>query len=266
MLRSADKRLFTSGQLKDVFGGRLGGFPDALPGHLDNHALPVTADLRAWYDASALSSLTIAGACVSSVVDLSGNGFTATAAGVDRPMIARHPTLFNRRPVFVFTGVSQANTLASSAPMDDRTSTAFVVFMLNTLTSVSRTLIGGNNTTSNQFRVDVTTGRLATNSAGSVNIGTQGNAAVTVDTPSLGVQVLTATDVTHILNGTSETDANATAFTAGRTLWIGSQALAAGAREPFLGYIAEIVMYSATLSGADVTLVSDYLNAKWGIS
>jgi hypothetical protein len=254
MLRTGDRRLFLGVPISTAFrAGKLERGPATFPP-------PPVSGFGAWFDASDVSSLTRSGGAVTQWNDKSGNGLHATASGQNSPFLARDPLLFGGRTALAF----HQSILASSAAMDDRTFTAFVIAVCASVSS-NGTLIGGINVGSNQFRVDQTTGRLTTNDAGTSLIATQSNASVTVGTPFLAVQVLSATDCTQILNGVSETDTNSDTFTGGRTLWIGNQALAAGGREPFFGLIGEVVIYYSTLDSGDVTLVSNHLRAKWSV-
>lgn len=211
-----------------------------------------------WYDFSDVATLTLSGQLISAIADKSGNGNNGTGQsgvyrGVD-PDTGRHVGVF---------GLSSQVDLAVSA--SDRTSTAFFVAMLKTL-SQTAALMGPGSDGANEFRVN-TSGNLETLRADIAGLATQGNAAVTAGVPFVACQLVTATDITHYLNTTSETDANATGFTAGQVLRLGrAPTVGAGGGDPWGGWIGEVLLYDTSLSGADALATVNYLRSKWGIS
>lgn len=258
MLRGSDKRLFTSGQLEHVFGGRLGGFPDALPGHMMGAGPPVTGAVG-WYDASDTATITHTAGNITAWADKSGNANDLTLQG-GNPVLGRNS---QGVPVVWFDGLlSQLGTTAIS--MSDRTFTCVATVMPTQVTRF-QAIVGPNNDGGNVFRIDATTGRLTTNRVDVAAIGTQSNAAFSAGVPGVAAQVLTATDVTHYLNLTSETDADANAFTANRNLRVGMSPSTTSPFDAFIGWIGEIVIYDTSLSSGDVQSVISYMMGKWGI-
>lgn len=256
-----------------VFGGRgVRRFPSELkPGRLKGPIVPPVAGYTSWYDAADLSSFTLVGGSMVSQWNDKGSGGNnlVQATALSRPVIAINASIFNGLPAVYFGATSSTAfmSLTSSASTSDITQTAFFIAMLETLAQPlaagGGTLIGTSSDGGNCFRVNNTTGQLDTSKADTATLGTQSNASVTAGIPFLAVQVLSATDVTHILNGTSETDAHAQTFTAGRTLHIGcSPTVSTG--QPLRGWIGEILIYDTTLNSTDIGLVSGYLRSKWG--
>lgn len=268
MLRGSEKRLHIGERLPSVFGGRdVLWLPNRKPPRLSGPTVPPVPGYVAWYDANDVSTITLdaSGLVVTAWSDKSSSGFNATASG--SPMLFKPSRLRNTVIWFGATGTS----LASSCPASDRTSSAFVAGMVPLLSAFDGTLamLGSSGDGGNEFRVGASSGdgKLGTLVADVVFIGSQGNAAVTAGTPFVAAQVLTATDVTHYLGTTSETDSNSTSFTASRTLVIGrSPTVFESGRHQFYGWIGEIVIYDTTLSSGDTLATIDYLRTKWSIA
>lgn len=256
MLRGADKRLFLAVPLGDIQTGY--GFWKRMP---DSHSMePPISGYTSWYDFSDISTVTVSANLITAVTD-KGSGAQNLSATVGNAHLCRtSPT--GRHAAFFGNG---SEYLSSGASASDDSQTAFVVANCFGF-AAGRTLIGPNNDSGNQFRVDATTGRLTTNRADSAAIGTQSNAAVTAGTPFVATQVLTSSQVTQYLNTTSETDVVAPSFTGGRTLTIGRSPTVAGAGDPHSGWIGEVLIYGSTLSGGDVTTTIAYLMSKWDIT
>jgi hypothetical protein len=226
---------------------------------------PPIAGYAAHYDPSDSSTVTLTnGLIVTSVTDKSGGGFTLTGTG--NILYGIPSSSQTNRKMLFFNENSQG--LTSGMDVSDRTATNFIVGFLTSITnSTAFTLLGSNNDGGNEFRVSQTTGQLATLATDVVLLATQSNAAVTAGVPFCAAQVLTATDITHYLGTVSETDANATAFTAARTLSVARCPTVAEAdRHQFRGGIGEIIMYSTTLATNDVVSTIAYLMDKWRVS
>jgi hypothetical protein len=250
VLRTADKRLFLGDQLDDVLGTF--DWLDVLP--------PVSGYV-AWYDASDLDTVIIDSSDTNGCwvwEDKSGNLLHAGQGNTaSRPTTGTRT--INGRNVLDFDGDDHLDTVVDAS---DRTQTSFFVAMIDNL-SAYRSLRGNvSGAGGNQFRVDQTTGQLVTNREGIAGIGQQTNAAVSASTPFLAIQVLTASDVTHYVGATSETDSDGSSFTGSRLMRIGRKSDFA---EPWDGVIGEILVYPTALSSGDIALVSAYLNAKWGL-
>lgn len=255
-----------------TFGGRaIRRYPNLKPGRLTGLSIPPVAGYTSWFDGADLSSFTLVGGSMVSQWNDKGSAAqnASQSTALSRPSLAIHTSLFNGLPAVYFGGIASAtgHVLVSGATSSDITQTAFVVGMLETLSQPlaagGATLLGTSSDGGNCFRVNNTTGQLDSSKADTATLGTQSNASVTAGSPFLAIQVLSASDVTHYLNGTSETDAHAQTFTAGRTLQIGnSPTVSTG--QPMRGWIAEILIYDTTLNSTDIGIVSAYLRSKWG--
>ena len=256
MLRAADKRLFTSGQLENVFSGQAGGLVKAVPSRMFGPSPPV-AGYVGWYDASNLANFTNTGHDITAWIDRSGNANDLTVIS-GNPVLGRNYLGF---PVVWFDGISvMGNNISAS----DRTFTSIACVLVTQINS-GRAIIGPSGDGGNEFRINATTGQISTLRADVAIIGTQGNAAVSVGVPVVVAQVLTATDVTHYTNLVSETDADANAFTAARVLRIGAAPTVISPFDAFSGWMGEIVLYDSSLSSGDVQSVISYLMTKWGV-
>lgn len=253
MLRTADKRLFVSAQLQDVFGGRLGAFPYAIPGHMEGPVPPVSG-YTGWWDISNLDSVIVANGVLCLWMDLSGSGFHLSRAVATGPTYGART--INGIVVPDFTPGS-LHHLVCGEPRDDRTSCTFVVAETDTIGAGVRTMIGANGTGGLHFRQSANELQTST----SATLMAQLDNVIVANDPYVAVQNLTATDVTQYYNATSETDANATILTGGRTMEVGRNAVNG---EYWDGAFAEIIYYPFTLTGGEVTSVISYLNAKWG--
>lgn len=220
--------------------------------------LPPVSPTRAWFDADDLASLTVTGPLVTQWSDKSGNGFHATAAAPNAPVLTRGANgSFNDRRILTFPN---AQVLDSAAPADDQTSTVFVVAACN-LTNSTRAMIGSTADGGHEFRL-TSANALESVKQGVASMGVQSNATMTDHVPFLAVCVqASTTSAEHILNGVSEVDTHAQTLTAGRLLRIGGRSTTS---DQWVGSIAEVIMYTTALSSGDITLVSDYLSDKWG--
>lgn len=243
MLRGGDKKLRVGGLLAEILDGRSAVGPP-VPGYIG------------WWDAADVSSLTVGGGTVSQWNDKSGNGYHLTqATGGFQPAYSR---TINGITVLEFDGSD--DLMLGNCPRSDISSTTFVVALLDNF-SAHRTLVTSHDDGGLQFRVAQTSGQLASIKEGIGTIGQQGNATATAGVAFAGAAIVTASDVTHNLNGTSETDAHAQTLTGGRTMRIGSRS---NGVEDMDGLIGEIIIYDTALGSTDVNNVMAYLKAKWG--
>lgn len=240
--------------MSSAFGpGRLERLPEVGPD-------PPVSGYTNWYDLSDYSTLTLTGQRITAVADKGSGAQNLTESVVPTLLIRTLPS--NRTAAFF-----AANTptyLVSNADMSDMTSSAFVVACVQQV-SAYNTLFGPNQDDGKSLRVDVTTGRLTTTFVDTADLGTQSNANVTEGVPFVAGQVLTASDVTHYLNGTSETDAHAQATTAARTFVLGHNPSSSSLR-PMRGWIGEVILYGSALSSGDAALVTNYLMSKWKVT
>jgi len=254
MLRTADKRLFASGQLSDIFGGSFKPLPSRM-----RHKLPVTTNLLAWYDASDLATITDAGSgAVSAWADKSGNGYTLTEA-TNRPTTGTRSQ--NGLNVIDFDGTN--DIISSSCPADDLTSTSFIVAKTDSFASGHGSLYGSNG---NQGEF------LGVNTSGSFNGEYQSvlNSVVAFFGPGTSNPFAVCqrwngpTDVSIISNVTQDGNntGSGSTFTAGRTLVLGGRSTS----NTLDGWIGEFLRFSAPLSQRDVWSVLAYLIDKWAIA
>lgn len=243
----ANKRLFVGQPVQAAFGGGKLARRDYLP------TPPVVPDL-AWYDPSYDGGVLAGNGLVLALADLSSAGNPLYPV-----TIATAPAIgaINGRLAMGFSGSKQ---MQSSASRSSLTSSSFAVVLTNTVAAGARTVLGANNDGGNQFRLNGAT--LETSRQGVAVKASQGNASVSASTPTVVGQVIDASGVTQYINTTSETDADANAFTASRTLNVGRRNTN---QEGWDGAIGEIMMFASTLSGSDALLVVGYLMKKWGL-
>lgn len=236
--------------------------------------VPPVAGYTEWFDGDDRGSLTLShgGALVDQWNSKGSGAHHGTPPSETRaPCFARHPTLFRGRTALRWQGLSNSlgTVLSSGATANSRTQTSFVVAVVECdLGSITPTLIGSNVDGGNRFKVSVNSA-LATDRSDVAGVGEQGNAFVTAGVPFLGVQVLTATDVTHILydasnNGVQETDANSNSFSAS-TLQIGAATSVGSGNAQMTGWIAEVLIYDSTLGSSDIASVAAWLRSKWDV-
>lgn len=252
----------SSVRLAEVMGRGWNAYPDMKPARPGPLVVPVAPLAR--YDASALSSLTVAAGAmeVSQWNDLAGSAHASQSTGVIRPTLAIHPTLLNRRLALMFGGDDRM--AATGLPADDRTETVFAVGIVNDVSSY-RTILGSNSNAGRQIRFDQTNGKVTVNSEGTAGILTTTTIAVVPGTPYvLCVKLDTSTWEVRMSGQTTETGSNSTTFTAGRSSIIGENTPAAAER--YYGLLGEIIVYGTALSSGNITSVMSYLCAKWGVT
>lgn len=229
--------------------------------------VPPVAGYTSWFDGDDLSTFTLVGGSMVNQWSDKGSGanHATPPSDIRTPVLARHLTLFRGRPALRFLGPQGVNgaVLSSNASASDMSQTAFVVGMTETLDPTG-TLLGCQSDGGNRFKF-TTAGFLATDKADLAAVGEQSNASITVGTPFVAVQALTASDVTHYLNGVSETDAHAQTFTAARTLQIGGSTSIGSGNASYTGWICEIIIYDTTLNSTDIASVAAWLRSKWAV-
>lgn len=239
-------------------GSRLGGGID------DTAVAPAVAGYSSWYDFADPVQATLVGALkLSQLVDKGSgaqNAVQATASA--RPAYGRPYNLLNDHLAAYFDGSSYRMS-CGSATASDRTQTAFIVGVCFSLAAIG-TLIGANAAGGNQLRIE-TTGRISTTKENTSTLfSSSASMVVVAGTPFIIVQALSDTTIEHRLYGfAAESAAEATAFTAARTLILGENTAALGER--FAGLIGEVVIYPTTLSSADITSVMAGLASKWNL-
>lgn len=255
MLRASEKRLFSSGQLSDIFGGSLKPLPSRM-----RHKLPYTANLLAWYDASDLATITDAGSgAVSAWADKSGNGYTLTEA-TNRPTTGTRSQ--NGLNVVDFDGTN--DVMASSCPADDISSTTFIVAKNDAFASGHGTLYGGNGNGADLLTINtsgVFNGENQSLNNGIITFFAPGTAG-----PFIVCQRYNGSSDVSIISNTTQDGGSVTvsysSFTAGRTLVLGGRSTS----NTFDGWIGEFLRYSAGLSQGNIFAVMAYLADKWAVS
>lgn len=255
MLRTQDKRLFLGRTLADVTQE-----PAAQ--------LPVTSGLLAWYDASDTSTITESGGAVSQWNDKSANAYhlTQSTAGL-KPTTGTRTQ--NGRNVIDWDG---GDEMTSSCPNSDSTASYFVVGLLDDL-STFRPVLGGDGGNGGVCF------RLQTAGGGQWQLEKDGVAAYltsTIPNPGTGVafgmavilnSASTPTALAEVSSSTSPsrklTGTPTYAFTAGRTLLLGTQDGRSGRWD---GWMGEIVIFDRALTSPEVAEMMNYLQAKWVFS
>jgi len=147
-----------------------------------------------------------------------------------------------------------------SHPNDDRTSTGFIVALLDAITGSPTLWASAAGTDGNHFLVGDGAGNLVTNQEFVAEIARNTLAAVSVGSQFLAVQRLTATAVEQILDGVSETDADSSTFTASRFTRLGQMH---NGGQTLNGLIAEVVRFPFTLTDQELADMTLYLKTKW---
>lgn len=248
------------------------------------------ANCKLWLDASDTSSITSSAGAVSQWNDKSGNAYNfVQATATNKPTTGTRTK--NSLNVIDFDGTTDymsANTAASVWNFMHNTtgSTVFIVWQpdviseLNWLLDTTNSDALGSAGYGTSIHQQVTSGQLrqaVNNGSGSAATAPVRNntggavAAATYYYVTLKSDPNNATAVNRSLfkiNNSADAGDNTntgtpSATNASQTLVLGSQAL--GAFETLNGTVGEIIIYSGVLSGANITLVQNYLAAKWAI-
>lgn len=221
--------------------------------------LPVTADLDFWIDASQPNTVLLNGTGVLAILDNSGNQrfvTQTTAARQPEYILAARNGLNAIR--FTAANTHFLNVLSYTIPASH---TVFTVLSRNASGVNSAGLSAGagnrypvwwqtNNILAQRSNGSATTHGTANTSTGWFYLTTRRNG-----TTSIAVR-RNATLVADVTTGAGVTDPVSSAWTiigqAGSTSWMD-------------GDVGEIIVYSSSLSDADVDLVEDYLAEKWAI-
>jgi hypothetical protein len=215
------------------------------------------ATLQAWYDCSDVPTLTITSNKVSQWDDKTANNFDLTQATAGtRPLYNATPRFMNGVTVPEFAA---AQYMESSCPADDRTSTTFFAGYLDSV-AASRCPFSDTQGGGNELRVAVTTGGLQTLKSATALLFANGQVGIG---PVIVGQRLTATTLEHTTVGAVFIGADATTFTAARTLRLGASTEAPGQNLWWDGLLAEFLRYDATLTDINMYAVLNYLAEKW---
>lgn len=217
------------------------------------------AGYTAWYDAADTGSLTITSNKVSQWNDLSANNHDLTqgTAG-SRPLYNSSPRTMNGVTIPEFTGAGEF--MESTCPMDDRT---FTFFFAGYADAFNATPIGDTQGGGCEMRVD-SSARLSILKSGVLLLANSDPFNIPGNTTFVGGVRLSATDIDfYSPGGRVDTSAEATTFTAGRTLKIGVDT---SGTVPWNGLIAELIFYTTTLSDPDVQECMNYMVGKWMVT
>lgn len=246
------------------------------------------ANCKLWLDAADTSSITSSSGLVSQWNDKSGNGYNfVQATSTNKPTTGVDSK--NGKNVLTFDGTTdwmQTSAAASAFNFLHNTSGATIFFVIRaaSISAINWILDSRDSDTLGSsgygiaLSVAATSGNLAhavSNATGPSNppVASVGGAiaASTYYYIALKSDPNNATALSrskYTVNAGAE-DGNNTktgtpaANNASQALVLASQA--AGAYEVFEGQIAEIIIYSGIISSGDITLVKDYLAAKWAI-
>jgi len=247
-------------------------------------------NLKLWLDASDATSITSSSGAVSAWNDKSGNGYNfAQSTATNKPTTGTRTK--NSLNVIDFDGTNdymQSTAAASVFNFMHNTTgaTIFIVWspdVINKnnwlLDSTNSDALGSSGygtaiyqqTTSAEMRQSTNNGSGSPASAPIRNNGGPTVAATNWYYITLKADTNNATAASRSLfrrNAGSDTGTNTntgtpSATNASQSLVLGAQA--AGAFEPLNGMIAEVIICSGILSGADITKTETYLAAKWAI-
>jgi hypothetical protein len=219
---------------------------------------PVTG-YAAWYDSSQITGVAD-GALLGTWPDLSGNGYTLTATGTQRPTYYSSTQTINGLPVVAFSGTVEL--LLASAPVAMPTATPLSIFLVCKPTSFAGYMNLFNHWGSNppkpwQWYVDT-------------------SGALNFSSGSLAVSSTLSTAGLHLYEVVWDGSTTAAQYIDGASAGSGSVSASAGGTYPFtlgtedndnytfLGLIAEVVYYQTALSAANRQSVENYLRTKWG--
>lgn len=218
-----------------------------------DHPMPPQANMVAWYDADSLWSL-VDGDRVRSWPDLSHNARHASQATfANRPIYKTN--ILNGRPVVRFDGVNDYLTAtwgAISQPL-----MAFVVWKVTADTGANQHAIDGADGTHRHAVFFQDTPEAVGMMAG----GSVISYAMTLPWANYIISCVLLNGASSEIweNNISQTTGNPGADQS-TGIFIGDWS---GLTAPLSGDIAEIIIYSASLSAANRTAVFDYLNNKW---
>jgi hypothetical protein len=236
-------------------------YHDMLAGNPTYVPLP-TATIYARYDASVSSSITSSGGKVSAWADISGNGFNVSqATSAWQPSTGSD--VRNGLNVLTFNGNSLFNSTLDLG-------TGFTMFIVARHTSINGQ--GANGLA--WFGTDSTTAGYIAGIARSTTISSEGGSgyAQTLVSSSINTWYRIAhrsnnsTNFTSINNATSTSASEPSGMNPNPGLTFGSYWGGANPASsfPFLGNLAEVIIYNSVLSDSDMTLVDVFLRDKWG--
>jgi hypothetical protein len=231
------------------------------------YTLPLDPSLAAWWAADSLlganSTLPSDSSSVSIWCDLSGNNHhVRQTTGANQPTFRTNQ--LNGKPAVYFDGGDVltktndnllngiTNKTIFSVIKGDALSTPYIWFLISTSSNAART------------RMVATAGNVAALLDNNVNDNTGVSQSVTITNWNLITAYRNGSSINISINQAPFSTAvnTLTPVTDGSTLTIGAPTNLISA---FSGYIAEIIVYSRTLSSSEITTVNSYLKNKYGI-
>jgi hypothetical protein len=213
----------------------------------------------AWYDASQITSPPTNGGALSSWNDLSGNGLNlAQATGAKQPIYYSTTTanLLNGLPTVWFNGTSQGMQTAASSGITAMPVSVFIVCKTADGATVNNERILQSNSTITAAFILLPPPSYVLNGPA---VGISGGS---VDTNwHVFTGLLTSGTCTLRLDGAVLTTGSVGATPTSNPITLG--ALSGVTGQYLNGAIAEVILYTTTLSGANVTAIESYLTSKW---
>jgi hypothetical protein len=213
------------------------------------------AGLAVWLDAADSSSYTLSGSNLTTWNDKSGNGNHGTASGT----IPYSATGLNNKPAFSLNGSRILGNYANTGT----TATMFIVATGNYSSSQSLRLLSITNATSDDIN--------STDSAAFVRYQNQNGILLqragalfmfsnyTYGSPFMLAGQFTGTNGFSSFNGTTGTSAASTGNFNTTGYYVGGKSGGWG------GFIAEILIFTTSISTNDRQLIEGYLSWKWGL-
>lgn len=209
-----------------------------------------SATLNMWYDTSVPSSITSSSNLVSQWNDLSGNGRHLKQTGVQKPDLTAEGILFNSDYM-----VTDAIASPIAQPL-----TYFYVLQIKTWTLDTYIMDGFGASNRQVMSMGATTPKVKI--YGGAGFVAQGDDASTVAAYGIiTAQYNGASSFVQTNNGTRGTGNAGTQTSNGLYLGI-SRSLSANGHFS----VKEILVYSGTISEADITAIKNYLAKKWSLT
>jgi hypothetical protein len=229
---------------------------------------PPVGGYACWLDPGDTSKFEFTGGGVRTVYDKSGNGNNAVqSTAIYRGQMCRYPSAFRGRPILSLPDNDTSKGYAvTGISASSRTETGFFVGMWAGSSGGNRgSMVGGNNDGGRQVALE-SNGELIIIKAGiSVILDGSSGQAVTAGVPFVVGWKLTSTTAEIRLNNlTPQPVRDSQTFSGGLTTMIGVKASVSD-NQPFMGLMAELVIYSSALSGTDMTTMMSHLLDKHGI-
>jgi hypothetical protein len=233
------------------------------PSSLPEVILSYTTGLTNWYDISSLSSITVVDGKVSSILDKSGNSRHITQSTASkRPLYL--PSTVNGRPVMEFTTENQTVlNMANPFSYNNNNFHAFVVIKTKTPTNTERGgWLGAEGNSNNMaYCFPGQSGPVQTFLHGSIAWISGGNTTLSTSNWYQLNGSRSGSAFTYRMNRNADGSASYGGSFTGSTNAIGCQE----SGSYFNGYLGEILIYNAPVTGSNLTTVENYLNTKWGV-